>query len=338
MPKRSVKELSEDLKKGKLAPVYLFTGDNVYRKTEFAAKIKELVNPDEFNDMREDASACKMAEVIAAASTAPVFSERRFILLNNVDKIRKNSNGITVLAKYLENPLPTTCLVVFHNDSKKSKKDKTLEISCSKECVVTDFADIKGKELENWIKEHCAQKGLKILPETLQMMQGIVGSDLVALNTEIEKLSLYLLDRADKTVTEEDFLSSVGLSKEENPFALNNAILSLDRENALRLVQTLLDNGEEPVSILNKISSCALKMLRIKRMSEAGLGGAALLQAAGLFYWEKDLAAKAYVMPPSPVLLKAVDKIIETDMALKTSVISDPAISLKGVIMSLIPK
>lgn len=334
----SIKELCADLEDGKLAPVYFFTGDNVYRKTEIAAKIKELVNPDEFNDMREDGSSCKMAEVIAAASTAPVFSERRFILLNNVDKIRKNSNGIKVLAEYLEKPLDTTCLVIFHNDSKKSKKDKTLETACSDACVITDFADIKGRELEKWIKEHCAQKGIKILPEALQMMQEIVGSDLVALNTEIEKLSLYLLEKPDKTVTEEDFLSSVGLSKEGNPFALSNAILSLNREESLRLVQTLLDKGEEPVAVLNKISASALKLLRVKRLSEAGLSGAVLAQAAGLYNMERPLVYKTAAMPSSSALLKVIDKIIETDMAFKTSMISEPAISLKGVIMSLMPK
>lgn len=338
MAKITFTELSKQLKKGIVAPVYLFTGDDVYRKLEAAEQIKELVNPDEFNYMREDGSSCKMADIVAAASTAPVFSQRRMILLNNVDKIRKNSNALKVLAEYLANPLQSTCFVILHNDSKKSKKDKTLESSCSEDSIITDFAEIKGLQLNNWIKQHCMQKGLEIDEQALITLQQVIGANLMALNTEIEKLSLYLLDRQDKTITVNDVLSCVGLSKEEDPFALNNAILDLDRNTCLQLVQTLLDKGEEPISILNKISACALKMLRIKRLSEAGLRGQEIVQAAGLMYWEGGLAAKAYLMPSSARLLKSLDKIIETDMAFKSSSVSNPAIQIKGLIMCLLDK
>lgn len=338
MAKITFTELSKQLKQGIVAPVYLFTGDDVYRKLEASAKIKELVKPDEFNYMREDGSSCKMADIITAASTAPVFSQRRLILLNNADKIRKNSNALKILADYLRNPLQSTCLIVLHNDSKKSKKDKTLESACCVGCIITDFAEIKGKQLDSWIKEHCKQKGLAIDEQALITLQQVIGANLMALNTEIEKLSLYLLDREDKTITVNDVLSCVGLSKEEDPFALNNAILGLDSSSSLRLVQTLLDKGEEPVSVLNKISACALKMLRIKRLSEAGISGPALVQAAGLMYWEGGLAAKAYLMPSCTKLLKALDKIIETDMAFKSSSVSNPAIQIKGLVISLLGK
>jgi len=331
-------ELSKQLKKGIIAPVYLFTGDDVYRKLEVVDKIKALVNPDEFNYMREDGSSCKMADIVAAALTAPVFSDRRMIILNNADKIRKNSSALKVLVEYLKEPLPSTCFIILHNDSKKSKKDKTLEIACANNCIITDFAEIKGLQLNNWIKEHCAQKSLSIDEQALITLQQIIGTNLMALNTEIEKLSLYLLDREDKTITSKDVLSCVGLSREEDPFALNNAVLDMDRDACLELVQTLLDKGEEPISVLNKISACALKMLRIKRLSEAGLRGQNLMQAAGLMYWEGGLAAKAYLMPSSSRLLKSLDKIIETDMSFKSSSVINPAIQIKGLIMSLLDK
>ncbi|WP_428047601.1 DNA polymerase III subunit delta [Candidatus Proelusimicrobium excrementi] len=336
MPKITFTQLSKDLKKGVLAPVYLFTGDDVYRKREVADKIKEIVNPDDFNFVKEDASSCNIGELISLAGTAPVFNAKRLIVLNNADKLKKAA--AEALASYLENPLETTCLVIMHNDAKKAKKDKTLEDSCSEACVITAFDELKSNQLGPWIEEHLAVKGFKIEPEALILLQEIVGSDLVALNTEIEKLSLYLLDSEDKTVRQADILASVGLSKEENPFALSNAVLDCNRQEALKLAQKLLDGGEEPVSVLNKISACALKMLRIKRLSEAGLTGPALLQAAGLLPWESRLAAKAYIMPSSASLCRALDKIIETDMAFKSSSAGEPSIQIKGIILTLLSK
>ncbi len=336
MAKTTVSQKLKDLQKGIIAPVYLFTGDDVYRKRETADKIKTLLKPDDFNFVKEDASSCNMGELISLAGTAPVFSERRLIILNNADKLKKAA--IEALAGYLENPLSSTCFVIMHNDSKKSKKDKTLEDSCSADCVIASFDELKSNQLGPWIDAHLAEKGLKIEPQALIMLQEIVGADLVALNTEIEKLSLYLLDSEDKTVRQNDVLASVGLSKEENPFALSNAILDCNRQEALKLAQKLLDGGEEPVSVLNKISASALKMLRIKRLSEAGISGPALSQAAGLMYWESRLTAKAYIMPSSAALLRAVDRIIETDMAFKSSSAGDPVIQIKGVILTLLSK
>lgn len=336
MAKTTASQVLKDLQKGIIAPVYLLAGDDVYRKRETAEKIKALLNPDDFNFIKEDASSCNMGELISLAGTAPVFSARRLIILNNADKLKKAA--VEALAGYLGNPLPSTCFVIMHNDSKKFKKDKVLEESCSAECVVASFDELKSNQLGPWIEEHLSEKGLKIEPQALIMLQEIVGADLVALNTEIEKLSLYLLDSEDKTVRQNDVLASVGLSKEENPFALNNAILDCNRQEALKLAQKLLDGGEEPVSVLSKISGSALKMLRIKRLSEAGISGPALLQAAGLMYWESRLAAKAYIMPSSAALLKALDRIIETDMAFKSSSAGDPAIQIKGVILTLLSK
>lgn len=327
-------QFSKDIKKGVLAPVYLFTGEDVFRKKEAASKIRELLAPDEFNYVKEDASSCNIGDLLSLAGTAPVFSPRRLIILDNADKLKKSA--LEALCKYLSAPLESTCFIVMHNDAKKFKKDKILEESCSDGCVIVSFDELKSNQLAPWIEEHLFDKGLKIDPVALILLQDIVGADLSALSMEMEKLSLYLLERDDKTIRQEDILACVGLSKEENPFALSNAVLDCNRGEALKLAQKLLDGGEEPISVLNKISSCALKMLRIKRLSEAGLTGAALQQAAGLMPWEGRLAAKAYIMPSSKALCRALDKIIETDMGFKSGALGEPAIQIKGVIMALL--
>lgn len=329
-------QFSKDIKKGVLAPVYLFAGEDVFRKKEEASKIRELLAPDEFNYVKEDASSCDMGDLLGLAGTAPVFSQRRLIILDNADKLKKAA--LEALCNYLSDPLESTCFVIMHNDVKKFKKDKILEESCSDSCVIVSFDELKSNQLGPWIEEHLSDKGLKIDPDALILLQEIVGADLSALNMEIEKLSLYLLDRAGKTVGQEDVLACVGLNKEENPFALSNAVLDCNRGEALKLAQKLLDGGEEPISVLNKISACALKMLRIKRLSEAGLTGAALQQAAGLMPWEGRLAAKAYIMPSSKALCRAVDKIIETDMGFKSGALLEPSIQIKGVILALLSR
>jgi len=338
MPKLTIPKLVADIKAGNIAPAYYFTGDDVYRKTDFVNQIKASLAPDEFNFMKEDGSSSGIGELLSAANTAPVFSNRRMIVLNNADKIRKGTHAAEALAKYLSAPLETTCLIVLHNDAKKSKKDKTFEDALSDICITTNFDPLESAQLFAWMTDKFKEHGLTPRQNALEILEDMAGADLTALNTEIEKLSLYLEGRADKTVSAEDVLASIGFSKEENPFALSNAVMDCDRALSLKLTDTMLAAGEEPISLLNKISACAVKMLRIKSLSEAGLNQYQIISAAGLLPWEGRLIARAGSYPSKKTLVKTLDKIIEADMTLKSSSAGDAGVLIKGVILTMLSR
>lgn len=336
MKKFTAEQLNKNLASGLVAPVYLFTGDDVFRKQAAAKQIIKILNPGEFNLTQADCQQTKdIGEVLTLANTMPAFADRRVIILNNIDKLTKNP--LVALLNYLENPLASTCLVLFHNDYKKFKKDKALSAALNDDSAEILFDELKGAGLQKWLKETFAAKGLQINNDTLFMLEELVGADLNALTMEIEKLSLLLDKRADKTVSEEDLLSSIGYSKEENPFALNNAVLSLNKKEALKIIDNLLKAGEEPIAILNKISNPAFKLFRIKRLSEAGVPSFQITTQAGLMPWESRLVALARSLPPSTVMLKAIDKIIEADFSFKTSSVDNAGVVLKGLILSLLP-
>jgi len=336
MKKLTAAQLKKNLAAGDFAPVYLFTGEDVFRKKAAVKEIINILNPDDFNLTREDCGQLKeMGDVLLTANTMPVFADKRLIVLNNVDKL--NKTPLAALLKYLENPLESTCLVLLHNDSKKLKKDKSLSSALSEDSAEVLFEELKGASLQKWMKENFAAKGLNVNNDALSLLEELAGADLNALTMEIEKLSLLLIKREDKTVTEEDILSSIGYSKEENPFALNNAITSLNKKEALKITDNLLKAGEEPIAILNKISSSAVKLFRIKRLSEAGMASFQITERAGLFPWESRMVAMARSLPPSKVMLKAIDKIIEADFGFKTSSADNAAVVLKGIILSLLP-
>lgn len=336
MKKLTAEQLKKSIVQGDIAPVYLFSGDDVFRKREIIKQIITALKVDEFNLTQEDCLQTKeIGEILTLANTMPAFADRRVIVLNNIDKLTKNP--MAALVNYLQNPLNTTCLVLCHNDYKKFKKDKTLTSALREDSAEVLFDELKGAGLQKWLKENFTAKGLNISSDTLFMLEELVGADLNALTMEIEKLSLLLEKREDKTVTEEDLLCSIGYSKEENPFALNNAVLSLNKKEALKIIDNLLKAGEEPIAILNKISNPAMKLFRIKRLTEAGVSSFQITAAAGLMPWEARLVNVARNLPPSKVMLKAIDKIIEADLAFKTSTADNAGVILKGLILSLLP-
>lgn len=333
MAKITAEKLNIELAKGTLVPVYLLTGEDLYRKNLIIQKIREILHPDDFNFFSSEADKADLGEVLAMANTAPVFSDSRLLVLTGVEKLRKEPKE--ALIRYLDNPLPTTTLVLTHNDAKKMKTEKVLAEVCSDAGRVVNFDELKKEELSLWTREKLREKGLRADFDSADLLCESVGGDLNALENEIEKLYLYTLERTDKTLSTEDVLACIGFSKEENPFELSNAITACSKKRALELVDKLIDDGEDPIGILSKITFPILKMARIKRMAEAGISPAEILRAAGLMYWENRLVNSARNFPPQKNFLNALNRIIEADSAFKSSSASDPKIVLKGILLTL---
>ena len=333
MPKSTAAKITASLEKGKISPVYLLTGEDLFRNREVIQKITAALHPDDFNIYSSSADKADMGEALALANTAPVFSDRRLVILTGIEKLRKDPKE--ALIHYLENPLDTTVLVLTHDDAKKFKTEKALAAAAAAHGETANFDELKREELAMWVTNRLKEQGLNARFDAVETLCEAVGGDLNALAQEIEKLALYTADREDKTVSKEDVLAGVGFSKEENPFALSNAIQYMNKARALALADKLLDSGEEPVGVLGKISYPVLKMARIKRMAQAGMAPAEITRAAGLMFWETSLVNNARNFPSEAVFLKTLDRIIETDKAFKTSAVSDPKTAIKGVIMTL---
>lgn len=333
MPKTTAEKLNAQLAKGKVVPVYLLTGEDLYRKNLIIAAVRRAINPDEFNTFEARADRADLGDVLSLANTPPVFAPARLVVLHDIEKLRKDSKEM--LLRYLANPLETTVLVLTHNDSKKMKTEKSLAEAAASAGAVCNFDELKNDDLSSWVRTQAREKGLDLSFDAVDLLCNLVGGELGALENELEKLALYTLDRTDKTVSVQDVLASVGFSKEQNPFELSNAITACDKKRALALVDKLLDDGEEPVSILAKMTYPIEKMARIKRFSQGGMGAGEIAKAAGLQYWESRLVNNARNFPSVKIFEQTLNRIIDADMSLKSSSVTEPKIVLKGILLTL---
>ena len=333
MPKTTADKLTAQLAKGKLCPVYLLTGEDVYRKNLVIEQIRKAVNPDDFNFFQEYTEKADISEVLSLVNTPPVFADKRLVVLLGIEKLRKEPKE--ALLRYLESPLDTTILVLTHNDNKKMKTEKTLAQYGADAGVVCNFDELKNDDLSSWVRAQALEKKMELSFDAVDMLCNLVGSDLGALENELEKLALYVLDRADKTISQADVLACVGFSKEQNPFELANAITACQKDRALKLVDKLLEDGEEPIAVLAKMTYPIEKMARIKRLVQGGMSAGEVAKAAGLMFWESRLVSSSYKFPSVKTFEQTLNRIIEADACFKSSSASDPKLVLKGILFTL---
>ena len=120
-----------------------------------------------------------------------------------------------------------------------------------------------GEALARWIKATAEDKGAAISPPAIGALTDMVGSDLWALDRELEKLSLYASGRR---IEESDVNELVNQAREANVFNAVDAMIEGRQAAALQLLQRLRDDGRDASYIIAMIER-QLRLMALARYS-----------------------------------------------------------------------
>jgi len=332
MPDIDSSRLYAELERETFHPVYWLAGENVYERDRAVEKIKAAVNPDDFNyDVfygdRDDGAA-----IVQAASSAPVFVDRRMVLVRRAGGLKADSRE--AIAAYLQNPLETTCLVFVAGGGEgrqKGPRGESISKLASKCGASVEFEPPSPQSVQKWAAAYAKKLGANLSPQAAQTLEESVGGDMFALENEIAKLAAY---KNGAEITPHDALECLGFTKEENPFELSNAISSNNGALAMRIIDKELAAGGEPIALLAMMAKYAERMLRVKLMVSSGMAQNQIAAELGVKpYYVSRLAAESR-MRSERALSAALNKLLEADSALKTSS-GNPAAMLKSIALVL---
>ena len=128
-----------------------------------------------------------------------------------------------------------------------------------------------GAQLDRWIKGAVEERGSSITPPAIRAIAEMVGSDLWALDRELEKLSLYA---AGREINESDVAALVPYTRETNIFAAVDAIVDGRAGEALRLLAQLMQEGREPQYLAAMIERQLRLMSLARDLSDRGVSPA----------------------------------------------------------------
>ncbi|MCG2726459.1 MAG: DNA polymerase III subunit delta [Elusimicrobia bacterium] len=330
MKEISQKELFSNWSENKIKNVYYFLGEERILKEEAVKKLKDIIKPDAFNFSKYSLPEADISNVLSEANTPSVFSDFRMITLDGIEKTK--ANELSEIENYLKDPSPETCLVLI-SDKKPAASDPIAKNSS--DGIIVNFAKFSVYEAQNFLRAQIEKEGNSILSQAIEIVIEIAGTDAATLKNEADKLLAY--HHGKKTpLNEQDALQSIGFSKDQNPFELSKAIQAGDKDKAIEIIDSLTEQGMEPLIIIYTISSSLQKLLKIKILSNSGMQAENIHYAAGVSKGQYYYLDKAAMNFSKNALIKNINRCLEAEALFKTSKNKNPAITLKQIIYGIL--
>ncbi len=231
-----------DLQQGKVQPIYFLMGDEPYFIDEISNYIENNVLSEEekgFNQVVLYGLDVTIEDIISNAKRFPMMAEKQVVIVKEAQNL---SRTIEKLESYIENPQPSTVLVLCYK-YKTIDKRKKLYKQLQKNAVVFESKKLYDYQMGDWIKEVLNKKGYQIEPKAMLMLVEFLGTDLSKINNELEKLQIILPENS--TITPNDIEENIGISKDFNNFELQKAIGSKDVVKANQIINYFSKNPKD---------------------------------------------------------------------------------------------
>jgi DNA polymerase-3 subunit delta len=327
-------ELLNSLKRGVIAPVYLFHGEEAYLREQAVLRFKEYLlegGNSEFNFDLIEGEQATPAEIAAKAEMPPFIAGKRLVVVRNptLFKAGKGSSGErageggdepvpkgkeAALLEYLKRPLASTCLI-FTTGEPVDKRRRLYQ--AVKKCGrVVEFTFLNRRELARWLDQRARAAGTKFGAGAKELLLDVAGPSLMHLVAELEKLFCYTAGR--ELITPEDVRKVCPSRVEENIFAIVDAVGEKNCRKALTGIKDLLAAKEPPLRILAMLSRQFRLLLQVHTLQEQGFPPAEIPARLNIHPYVAQKIGSQCRRFNRPLLISIFESLSELDLAVKT--------------------
>ena len=232
-------DILKELRAKQYRPIYYLMGEESYYIDLIADYITDNVlneTEKEFNLTVVYGADVDVATIINAAKRYPMMSERQVVIVKEAQNIR----NLDALDAYLRNPLTSTVLVMCHKNGVLDKRKKIVS-SIDKVGIIFESKKLRERDLPPFIETYLRGRGASIDPKSQQIIADSIGTDLLRLVSELEKL-LIAMPENDRRVTPALVEQQIGVSKDFNSFELRDAIVNRNIFKANQIMKYFDEN------------------------------------------------------------------------------------------------
>lgn len=306
-------------------PVYLFYGKEKYLIDHLIEYLKkEKINQAywDFNLHVHDYNKVSIHEILEKSQTLPFMGDYTFNIVTNCDlfteKLDKKEEAS--LEKYCKSPNETNVLIFISDKVDKRKKSYKL---VSKVAEVMEFRKLNNKELFKWLKKYISDQGNQISRSNISFLMNQFGyldktskKELYEITQELNKMTSFA---PAEEITRDIILKFIEKPIEENIFELLNAIVECRSQDALDVLNVLIESGEPVLKILFMIIRQFRNIYKVKLLSEVGLSYHEASKVIKIHKYGAKKASEYGRTLSKKKLKKIMDSSVSLDLKLKSS-------------------
>ena len=324
-------EFVRQLQKGNIKPLYLFQGQETFLIEECLEQMKQSLIQAESADFNFDKFSGKdleVTDVLDQAQTIPFLSKWRLIIVTDIHELPTDAQKQMI--PYFSNPNPSTCLVM--TTIKLDNRTKFAQV-LKQYGEIIQFWKLFDKDLPHWISRRAKHYGCRMSVQTAAYLLEFVGNDLRQLDNELKKVIAYT---NSKELTSNAVQQVVGDIREHDIFELVDALSAGNIIEALRILNQLLIEGEQPLRILAMVTRQFRLLWKTKAhlVEQKSLSAKQLASKIGVPLRSAE-ALQRQVQRFSQIQLKqSIKHLYGVDLALKSST-NSPKILLEDLFIDL---
>ena len=321
-------------------PVYLLTGSDRPKIETAVRRLRAHFSPEAVEVLSAvDASGESAAALCNAGS---LFGDARLVIVEEVDGRREGDGrrkggwkaaDVDAVASYLRSPAPDTVLALVGEDVKRST---ALWKACAKSGSVLEYA-VEKKELPRWVADQFRQRGVEAEPEACAALVQLVGDDLHALSSEVDKLATWA---AGEPIGEREVEVLTPAAADAPTFTLTDAWAAHDAAGALGASETIFEREARPrrdtaARLAGALGSHLGRLRQVKRLAADGVrpkDAAAKLKLHP--YYASKLFSQADGFSPDDLETAAV-RLADLDGALKGKSRLQPDLEVQRALVDL---
>lgn len=291
-----INQIVTDIKNGHIKPIYFLMGDEPYYIDKITDFIESNILTEEekgFNQVVLYGRDVSIDDIISNAKRYPMMAERQVVIVKEAQDLSRN---IEDLVNYVENPQPSTVLVICYK-YKTLDKRKKLSKTVAKNGLLFESKKLYDNQIGEWIRRVLAGKNYKIEPKATVILGEFLGTDLSKISNELNKLMIILPKGA--TITASHIEENIGISKDFNNFELRKAVGEKQIVKANQIIQYFGRNPKSnplvvTISLLNSFFTQLLIFHGLSDKSKTNVSKA--LRINPYFVSDYQSAARNYPM------------------------------------------
>ncbi|HOD11343.1 MAG TPA: DNA polymerase III subunit delta, partial [Flavobacterium sp.] len=242
-----VLKIISDIKSGNIKPIYFLMGEEPYYIDKLTEYIEDnILSEDEkgFNQMVMYGRDTTVDDIVSNAKRYPMMAERQVVIVKEAQELVKT---IDKIESYIDNPQPTTVLVIAYKYKSVDKRKKWVK-NITKHGVLFESVKLKEYKVGEWVKRVLQGRGYGIEPKAIVMLVEFLGNDLSRIANEITKLEIIL--PKGSVISPNDIEVNIGISKDYNVFELRKALGDRNELRSFQIVNYFANNPKDNPMVL----------------------------------------------------------------------------------------